>query len=342
MKTSDIQRAFAYLGAVIGAGFASGREIVSFFSGYGAFSWLLILCSVSLMVFFCLLCLRSSCGTDQWCLMYTHASPAVRSAAQGCVLLLQAVMGGSMISAAGHMTQLLWASEWAYTAGVLGTLILAVILGFANLRPLCIISSVLSAQFVLAVLAVLVFDGNDAVAVSLTTPALPELIQGSVRAAAYAALNMAIAIGLLCRWGECSLRSAGRSAVLFGLLMTGLLFLSNYLYLKHPELSNATFPMVVLLARFGKVGYIASVLLMYAAILTTLVAVLYAFRTGLEAYMSSGRAMLLTFLLPPAISIVGFEGIVDGLYTPVGIGCGLLVFAPLAVSCRKKARSAAA
>jgi len=43
--------------------------------------------------------------------------------------------------------------------------------------------------------------------------------------------------------------------------------------------------------------------------------------------------------LPLAVSAVGFAGIVDGLYTPVGLGCLGLVFLPMLFSGRSPRRT---
>ena len=325
------QRAMMFVGAVIGAGFASGREVVSFFSCYGNASWWMILLSVCTMAGLCSLCLKRSHGTSGcgWCEMYAGDGLLTKGMAEVCVLFLQIVMGGSMISAAGHIAELAIPLRWAYLAGVMVTIGAALALGGASLRPMTVLSSVLSGTFVLAVLAVLVFDRGEVLAVPIAAASQQETACGAIRAVGYASMNIAISIGMVCRCGGCSCRVSNRSAVLFGLLMTALLFISNYLYLKHPELKKSTFPMVSLLGRFGRAGYGISLLLMYMAILTTLSAGLYALRTGLEARLSRKTAMVLTVLLPLGVSFVGFESIVDRWYAPAGLLCLLLVFAPL-------------
>ena len=100
-----MQCALMFVGAVIGAGFASGREVVSFFSSYGTYSWGLILLSVGTMAALCGLCLKRAKNTEgcRWCAIYQTEKRWIRNLAEGSILLLQIVMGGSMISAAGHL-----------------------------------------------------------------------------------------------------------------------------------------------------------------------------------------------------------------------------------------------
>ena len=47
-------------GAVIGGGFASGRETISFFTQYGRYGWWLIVLSVGVMVLLALTCMRET------------------------------------------------------------------------------------------------------------------------------------------------------------------------------------------------------------------------------------------------------------------------------------------
>lgn len=325
-----MQRALMFVGAVIGAGFASGREIFSFFSGYGAWSWGLILLSAGAMAVLCWLCLRCA-GTGSicnWCEMYGSAKPLVKTLAECCILLLQVMMGGSMISAAGHIAALALPLKAAYPMGMMVTIALALWLGCVGLKPMTVLGSLLALLFVWAVVALLIFDGGESNTAVLTAAA-GKIPAGGLRAIAYASLNLAVSIGMVCRCGDCSCKVSNRSAVLFGLLMTGLLFVSNYLYLHHPELAQITFPMVALLGRFGKAGHCLSLVLMYLAILTTLSAGLFALRTGLEAKGSPLAAWILTVLLPIAVSLTGFENLVDRWYAPAGLLCLLLVFVPL-------------
>ena len=132
MNHQDRRSVLACVGAVIGAGFVSGREIYSFFTRYGAASWGLILLAAATMVFLCALCMRRAQQENAgcWCGLKCFSDTKLGALARGCVAMLMLVTGGAMVSAAGHLVQLLWPSEWAYPLGAAGTLILAWMLGF--------------------------------------------------------------------------------------------------------------------------------------------------------------------------------------------------------------------
>lgn len=328
--------ALMFVGSVIGAGFASGREVISFFSKYGQWSWMFILISSGSMTALCYLCLRKaeSRNAQHWCSLY-DGRQSNGHLVKGCVLLLDAVMGGSMISAAGHITALVVPLSSAYLLGAAGTIGLAFLLGSSNARVMSFLSSLLAGVHVFSAFAVMVFDRGDTTAAILAETGFFELLTGAAGSVAYASLNLALAIGVICRCSVGSGRKSGRTAAAFGLWMTMLLFISNYLFLKHPELNNSTFPMVSLLSRFGIGGYTLSVVVMYLAILTTLSAVLYALRTGLQQYIPSGTAEIAAVCAPALLSAAGFEGLVERWYTPVGMLCLLLVFLPMMKNQRK-------
>ena len=136
----------ACVGAVIGAGFVSGREIYSFFTRYGEASWGLILLSAATMVFLCTLCMRRAQQeqADCWCSLQCFSGTKMGALARGCVTALMLVTGGAMVSAAGHLTELLWPSSWAYPAGAVGTLLLAWLLGSRGVGPLSAVSGFLT------------------------------------------------------------------------------------------------------------------------------------------------------------------------------------------------------
>ncbi len=243
-----------------------------------------------------------------------------------------------MLSAAGHIAALALPFPGAYLTGLLGTMLIALVMGRCSFKPAAFVSGLLSILYVLAVLALLVFDGQDAATVQ-PLGAKEASASGMMRAVAYASMNLAISIGVICRCCDCSPRVSYRSAVVFSLGITVLLFLGNILFLKHPEVSDMVFPMVGLLARFGRAGYIISLLMMYLAVLTTLSAGLAALRSGLEVYFTSGISLMLTVLLPLAASCAGFDNLVDKWYAPEGLLCLLVVFLPLGISAGNEQKS---
>lgn len=326
-----VSGAAACTGAVIGAGFASGRETIRFFTQYGGYGWWLMLLSVTLMVGLATVCMRRGCGC--WCGLYEGKPGWMGLCARACAFLMMAISGGAMISAAGHMVALVWPSEWAYGVGAVGTVLLAWLCGRGKMRPLSVISAVLTLLLAAAFVGVIATGKGKPAAVLWEIPKPAQLLGAVLSATGYAAMNITLSIGVVCSFGRCARRVRCRTAVLFGFLLLALLWLSHYLYLSHPELQNEAFPLVRLLSVYGRRGFLFSVLLLYLAIFTTLAAVLYGLRSAAQNYTGSPLLRLLLWAgLPLALSCLGFARIVDELYAPAGLICLIFVFGPLLIA----------
>ncbi|MEF9879680.1 MAG: hypothetical protein RR865_02720 [Clostridia bacterium] len=339
MKNRFAGGAIACVGAVIGAGFASGREIYTFFTRYGVHSWWLILLAAGFMAFLCALCLREASNTCMlhWCALYQQKPMAVAVLARVCTTVLTAIIGGAMISASGHMVALLWSSEWAYPTGAVCTLFLAWLMGFGSVKPLALVSGVLTSLMLLLMLLLIAREPVPTIVSLQASPSFGTLAWAAVSAIGYAAMNLTISTSVVFKCARRTKRSACRMSVLFGMLLVALLFVSNYLYLKHPELGDAAFPIVKLLSAFGQTGFVLSVVLLYLAVLATLIAILNTLRNAVELPVHKPAvSACITLGLPLLISAIGFTEIVQSLYAPAGLCCLLVVFVPLMI--RKKQR----
>ncbi len=333
MKIRNIDGALACIGAVVGAGFASGREIMVFFSRYGKFSWLLILLATGVMCAICALVMRriSRCRSRHWCAMYEGYPNFLKILGEGCIFLLMAVTGGAMISAAGELVSLLLPIRFAYAVGVLFTLLLAYVLGRKSMKPLAAISGVLTAGMLISYFLILATVPPADEMVHLASPlTLSEGLKASVSALAYGGMNMAIALGVVCECAGDRARNRNRTALYFGITMTLLLFVSNYLYLQHEELQSVSLPIVRLLNGLGRTGYYLSVTMLYLAVLTSLTAILCTLQKLSDTYVPSKPwANAATLCIPLLFSLIGFGKIVEAVYAPIGLCCLLLIFLPL-------------
>ncbi len=328
MKKND-SAVLACVGAVIGAGFASGRETIVFFTQYGAHAWWLIFLSTFTMAALCALCIRSAqkenCGAN-WCLLVRG-----KWLARACSLLLLVITAGAMVSASGHMIALLWYHPGAYAIGALGTLWLAWGLGYGSLRPLSAISAVLSLALLCALMAALIRHPGEAVLLA-QPPDARSLASAAIRAVGYAGMNMMLAMGVVCR-SAAHVRNSSVTAGLFGWMIGMLLLLSHCVYSRYQASHASDFPIIVLLSDDGARGYLFGALLLYLSILTTLTSVIYALRSAVALYVPRRNVQTLLVLgLPLAVSGFGFAKIVDRFYAPAGLLCMAIVFLPLAVT----------
>ena len=325
MRKHTYSGAIACAGAVVGAGFSSGREVVAFFSKYGKHGIWLIAIAVLVMTGLAYLCMKraeqSGCQ-ECWTQLFDG-----RRFPQYAFTVLLVIAAGAMLAAAGHMSALVLNVRHAYAFGLLGSLLAAWAIGTSGMRIMSVCSAVLSMLLMLALMSCLTQPPN--VLIIKKESSLPTLLSAAMRAVGYAAMNMTLAIGVVCDSAKAG--KSGRTSLLFGWLMAVLLLVGHSLYTKHPELENAAFPLVVLLSAYGRKGYLVSVLLLWLSVLTTLVSVLLGLRNAADALACHKLTkMMMVFVLPLGISAVGFSAIVDQLYAPAGLVCLLFVFLPLA------------
>lgn len=298
-------------GAVIGAGFASGREIAVFFARYGQWSWLGV---------------AAAAGTIGWLctgLMASQGPGGMPSAWQGrwpgrlwrvlfAALLLTS--GGAMLAAGGRVAALLIPAHGAEAAGLATSLMLGWLLSRRETPWLGRISQGL-------LLCLLLMIG-----LGLAAPAEPalDLRPGDARALlsglCYGGFNMALAApaaalaGSKMKMSERRVCSVALAATLALLLCCG-----NGVLLRHGALMDQGLPFIALLGRMGKWGGVLGGTALYLASLTTLTACL----RGLRALWPAGGRLCAAGTA--VLSLGGLEGLVGTVYPLLGGMCLLLL-----------------
>ncbi|MDD3410026.1 MAG: hypothetical protein PHY12_04375 [Eubacteriales bacterium] len=325
MRKQRAERVMACVGAIIGAGFASGQEVIAFFTRYGAFSWLLIVLATGAITGLSALLMRRQ--------RHRRASGSKVAAAlsTGCLVLLYGVTGGGMLSASGELIALMVPVREIYWVGLAVSLALAVVAARRSLRFLAAASLALTLLLLGSSVWLLCLSDGSAVAAPLDA-GWREAAAGTLRAFAYAGLNVTIGMGVICECARDSARCACRSALWLGLMLTGMLFVENALYLRHPELLTASLPIVRLLAALGKAGYYIGTSTLYLAVFTSLIAIERALMLICRERIGWGM-LVLPICLPALFSFLGFQTIVERWYAPVGICCLLLLILPIRSGC---------
>jgi len=332
VRKGKADHTLACVGAVIGAGFASGREVMVFFSQYGALSWALVLLATATMTVICVLSMRKMrhCDASSSCALYEGQSKVLRWMGEGSLMLLMAVTGGAMISASGELVAKLLPVHGAYWIGLVITVLLAWLLAQQSIRPLAAITAALTAAIILSYVLMMGMDHSQGAWVRVErTMDAAGIMKAGISAISYGCMNMAIALGVICQGTPDTNRKICRTSVLFGSILSCLFLLCNYVLLRHEELSQAAFPIVLLLNGLGRGGFLFSAILLYLAVLTTTIAIFFTIRKMTAAYTQNKWIINgLTMGVPVLFSFIGFGQIVEGLYAPMGFACLALVFVP--------------
>lgn len=286
------------VGAVVGAGLASGREIASFFSRYGGWSVVGITLAVTTMR------LLSDAGIPkQW-----EGRWAERLWRTLLSLLLIAT-GGAMLSGAGNVAALTLPINGAYWVGMAGTMLLAWLLAHRTTQGLAWVSRILLAVLALMISLGLFLPPMDAVHLQDNS-----ITAALVRGVTYGGFNAALQTPIMACAGDQSASARANAAHGASVIVFLLLMLGNAVLLRHPALLSEELPFVRLLEEFGQFGYALGAVCLYLAILSTLTACL----RGL------GRSAFSTVSVV-AVSLVGFTGVVEVAYPLLGGGCFLML-----------------
>ena len=291
------------IGAVVGAGFASGREIAAFFASYGVFGYAGIAAAGAVI---CIL------GTVQQPIQWRF-----RWMEQIWRILLAAMLittASSMLAGAGEIAGLILPIKGADWNGVAATYALAWLLARKSIHGFSRISRVLLITLCGMIIAVLL-DGRQERQYVIAEGKTGWLASGL----RYGGFNAALQIPILEGWREPSEKK--RCVLKASLVFCILVALGTTLLLRHPGLIAEPMPFLKAVSSWGRGGYGLFALCLYLAILSTLIACFKGIR---------GMAGMLAVL---ALSRVGFTWVVDHLYPLLGCGCFVMLICAKFMKC---------
>ncbi len=301
---------FGITAAVVGAGFASGREIMQFFSQYGALSWILILFSAVLMALLLF-----------WLMKNDAAMADLNRTASFRILwiLLYGAVSGGMISASGELSALTIPIHYARLLGMAVTLMLCVKLSNGTIRELGRLGRGLIPGMAVLFFLCMLFQKKAAPSFSFSAKAF-------LHAAGYCGLNAVLAAAVTAQAGKDKTPREKRGITIFsGLIFGSLLALGNGALLPYrTELHSAALPMVMLLRNYGKAGFYLSALVLYLAVATTLIACL----RGMQALLPGKRKDIWAALIAAMGALMGFQDIVAKIYPVLGWLCLMSLLVP--------------
>ena len=311
--------ALALLSGVIGAGFASGREIAFFFSSHGAYAAFAVLLSGAAMalLFVRLPAQLERTGTSSLMpLCRVRFGHRFGKLCAALFFLLFAVTGGAMLAACAELAALLLPIRHAYGLGLVISLLIAATLTRRGIHGLALPGAMLCILLPALLCRLLLMPPGEA-----AFAPVGYALHAAASGLCYGALNAAMVCGalpLLLPMTKCQRRGA---SLLFGALFTLILSLAVCTLGRHRQLwSHQALPLVFLSRGLGKSGYILCALTLYTAALSTLCAML----AGL-AQMRSSKGVVLPALLCLCFARMGFQGLVERAYPTLGWLCAALL-----------------
>lgn len=322
---------FTYAGTVVGAGFASGQEILQFFTLYGSDGfWGILLCTLLLawlgqrMLQFGA---RTGATTYEEFIQYLFGK-RIGQLMNFSVAVILFGLTTAMMSGVGSLF-----SEHlniSFHIGVLLTTCLAIIVLVRGIEGIISVNSVVVPMmfgFILLIGTYALFHGEWTVVLQSVSVKTDGFWASS--AILYVALNLVMAqavlvpLGskvedeILCKYG------AWIGALLLGLM----LFAANYALQIHlDDVLHWDIPMAYLVYPFGFIIKASFLLLMWCEIFTTLISNVFGLTAKLQeiSHLRPAHWTLLIFALGYAFSLIGFPTLVQVMYPAFGY-CGLLL-----------------
>jgi uncharacterized membrane protein YkvI len=325
-----------YLGAVIGAGFASGQEILQFFVSYGysglkgiVLAWILFVLCGALLLYF---------AHEQNTSQYQQILGLLLGQKAGRIIdvLLAAFLFtgiSTMLSASGAL-----AHEHLFLPRSLGVLLsyaLILLILFSGQKGLFVSFYFLVPVKILLLLIItglLFFTGSDTPFVNMATylPSKPDrwLWAGLL----YAAYNFALAMVVLTEYQSVSNRRDGVIGAAWGGIILGLLVSLSYFALLHfiPAVFHYQVPMLYVAGNLSAGAKYIYTAVLSIGILTTAIANAYGVSQRLASFSKLNYRLCLfavtTLALPLALQ--SFSVLVGRIYPLFGL-LGLLLIAAL-------------
>ncbi len=321
MKTACV-----YTGTVLGAGFASGRELMSFFVDYGCFGFLGLIISGALFAVIGCTVLKivyenNITGYPQFAKYLLGKN--LGKGMEVIVLLFLLVLFATMIAAGGEMADSVFGADGVKGEVIVGALCFAVFLfdldGLVEINvilcPVLVIGGIFVGLYIFLYSPAEVFSYTNAVEISV-------IHNFAVSAVIYVSYNIITAVSVLVSLNRLitSRKTARRAGVLGGLCMCLLgICMALPVFANYSNISMEEMPMLKLVMNYDFIKYLYIVILL-AAVFTTAAANGFAVIEWLEERTSLKKIYIKLIIAVWGIAAaqIGFSNFVGSIYPVFG------------------------
>ncbi|MDN5683714.1 hypothetical protein [Corynebacterium glyciniphilum] len=334
----QLKISMAFLGLLVGAGFATGLEVIQYFASFGINGlWGAVLAGVVMAVAGAVILQLGSyfLADEHKAVFRSITHPAVSWGLDIVVTLTLFCIGFVMLAGAGsNLEQQFGLPAW------IGSLIMTVLVMVVGLLNVDKVSSIIGGLTPLLILAVLIGFAytlfnlpDDFSAVSeLATQAESPVSPWWLSAVNYngLALLLGVSMSLVIGGNHANMRDAGRGGLLGGVIYTILLILAVFTLLANIEtVAGDDVPMLTLFnSMHPAMGYVM-VFIIFAMIFNTAIGMFYALGRRVTPSRPSWYTPVFLALCAAgyAVSFIGFDTLMTYVYPVLGyLGMAMVVF----------------
>ncbi len=316
----SIQVAATYIGTVVGAGFASGQEILAFFTSYGHAGTIGILAATALFVWL---------GYKMMLLAHQMRTPSYESFNQQLfgpligrtmnVLVFLTLFGVTTVMLAGAGSVLEEQFHIPYLAGTIATLFLALLILRQGLERLLVVNAIVVPSMLLFAILILL-EGNADSPLPLAEPNNYVFLWKTVL---YVSFNLAMAqsvlipIGYVIREPVILFRAAVIGGVVLGFM---LLVVHTSMLANWDDVRFMDIPILFITDRWNEWLQLFFVFVLYSEIFTTLISNVFGIGQQLREIFDvpETRLYLLLFLAAFSLCLIGYSQLLMFLYPLFG------------------------
>ncbi|MFD2116271.1 hypothetical protein ACFSTH_08710 [Paenibacillus yanchengensis] len=324
-RTEAIQIAFTYMGTIVGAGFATGQEILQFFTKYGAVASMTIL--IATMLFIALgqklmLLAKKISATS-----YEDLNKMLLGERAGKYIsffMLIVLLGVSSVMLAGSGTILYEHWNIPYQVGLLFTALICFFVLRKGMNAILTVNSIV-VPLMLIFTAIVIVN-------TLQQPTSGQIFELRNQAPVWSALlspflytafNLALAQAVLVPLGA---KASNNNTIKLGAILGGvgigfMLLAGHFALSAHmPDIARLAIPMGGIANQLGTIIQFGYIIIIFSEIFTTLIADVYGLTLQLQKRVPWSHTLLLAVILFVCffISQIGFEPLLSTLYPLFG------------------------
>ncbi|WP_152608209.1 YkvI family membrane protein [Halalkalibacter okhensis] len=337
-ELNALKIAATYIGTIVGAGFASGQEVLQFFSGFGLLGiWGIILATFLFFVFgYMILIIGRALSASAYVEVVRFANGRILGSLIDLIItvFLFGALAAMIAGAGAIFVEQFGLSSWW------GTILMALLALFTVIRGISGVINAISYVVPILLIAVLFISLygiarspiaiEDLRTVTNIGSAAPNWF---ISALNYASFNLVIAVAILAPMGpNTKTKSTLFWGALLGALGLGLGVLAIYFSLLSniSEVAVVEVPMIYIASLISPFVQLMFAAVLFSAVYSTAVSNLYGFVSRLTFVNQRFRIWLIvaTSIAAFIVSQVGFSTLVTYLYPAVGYG-GFIFFAGL-------------
>ncbi len=333
IKINDLikifQVAFVFIGTIVGAGLASGKEITNFFTVYGYKSFLSILMTGVFYIILCNIISRISMKNNltSYSKVINVVSPNILGKLTGIITTLYLISSASIILAGSGALL----NQYFGIPNIIGSLIMALISSLILLRGtegLVEINSIIVPSLIIIITTLMilyVLFSNDPITINSLMSAKPKLSKGFFTSGIlYGGYNILCCCGVIVPLSNeiKNKKIMTRGIILGAILLTVIcIFINSMLMVNQPQIFQYEIPLLYIANRFGKPLQIMLLMIILAEMFSTEVSDVYSIsKTMSETFkINYKKAIFLVLMVALPISLIGFSNLIATLYPMFGV-----------------------